>query len=206
MDFLATFRQTYTECLSKVGTTPVDRFLLDQRDAICTKVDQAIIADRDLTRMPQIPIHGDYHQGNLKYDGSQIIGVFDFDWSKIDLRIFDLGQALLYFCNRWDGRQAGSLNLDNYVVFLKSYNENCPSAAGPGPLTVLEKEYLPSMLQAANLFVLQLIIDYFYLDSSPDIDEYLHVFHHRLKTIEWIDAHTGPIGAKTDMACRGTEP
>jgi homoserine kinase type II len=132
--------------------------------------------------MPQIPIHGDYHQGNLKYDGFRVIGVFDFDWSKIDLRLFDLGQALLYFCNCWDGRQAGSINLDNYGVFLKSYNENCRSEAGPGPLTALEKAYLPSMLQAANLFVLQLIIDYFYQDSSPDIEEYLNVFHHRLKT------------------------
>jgi homoserine kinase type II len=81
MDFLATFRQGYTECLCTAGTTPVDRFLLDNRDAIFAKVDQAIIADRDLTRMPQIPIHGDYHQGNLKYDGFRVIGVFDFDWS-----------------------------------------------------------------------------------------------------------------------------
>jgi homoserine kinase type II len=204
MDFLATFRQTYTTYSRNAGTTPVDQFLLDNRDAIYTKVDQAIIADGDLTRMPQIPIHGDYHQGNLKYEGSRVIGVFDFDWSKIDLRLFDLGQALLYFCTRWEGRQAGSMNLDTYVLFLKSYNENCTSAAGPGPLTVLEKAYLPSMLQAANLFVLQLIIDYFYLDRSPDIEEYLNVFHHRLKTIDWIEAQTRRIGAETDMACSPT--
>jgi hypothetical protein len=98
------------------------------------------------------------------------------------------------------------MNLDNYGLFLKSYNENCRSAAGPGPLTALEKAYLPSILQAANLFVLQLIIDYFYLDTNPDIEEYLNVFQHRLKTTDWIEAQTKRIGAKTDFACRGTEP
>lgn len=70
--------------------------------------------------MPQLPIHGDYHQGNLKYQDSRVIGVFDFEWSKIDFRLFDLALPLVYFCACWEGPAAGSLNPDDgeYLTYL----------------------------------------------------------------------------------------
>src|SRR3972149_6586085 len=43
---------------------------------------------------PEVFIHCDYHPGNLKFEGPEITGLVDFDWSKIDMRAFDVGLAL----------------------------------------------------------------------------------------------------------------
>ena len=44
--------------------------------------------------MPHCAIHCDFHPGNLKYENNRVVGIFDFDWSKIDLRLFDLRMAV----------------------------------------------------------------------------------------------------------------
>ena len=188
MEFLPTFRQVYAACTPKAGKTRFDQRFLQYHDRILRAVDQALIPEHDRSKMPQLPIHCDYHQGNLKYEGSQVIGVFDFDWSKIDLRLFDLALALVYFCACWDGPAAGSLMLDKFELFLSAYNDKCASKASPGPLIELEKAFLPSMLAAANLFVLHWTIVDFYSVEDPDDDEYRVYLNHGLKLMNWIEA------------------
>ncbi len=131
-DFLPTFQHAYTTFTSKAGKTRFDQCFLQHRDHILSVAEQALIPAQDLSRMLQIPVHCDYHQGNLKYEGHRVIGVFDFDWSKIDLRLFDIALALVYFCACWDGPCAGSLMLDKFELFLKTYNDRCASKARPG--------------------------------------------------------------------------
>ena len=141
---------------------------MEHREDILNTVDGILISEPYLSKLPQLPIHCDYHQGNLKYQNSHVIGVFDFDWSKIDLRLFDLALALVYFSACWDGQAAGSLNLDKYKLFLQTYNVTCALTASPGPLSELEKQYLPSLLAAGNLFVLHWTIVDFYTLENPD--------------------------------------
>ena len=43
-------------------------------------------------------IHCDFHPGNLKFQNNAITGLFDFDWSKVDVRCFDVALAIIYFC------------------------------------------------------------------------------------------------------------
>ena len=200
-DFLATFRQVYAAYSQKAGKTRFDQCFLQHRDHILSVVDQALIPAQDLSRMPQIPVHCDYHQGNLKYEGSRVIGVFDFDWSKIDLRLFDLALALVYFCACWDGPAAGSLILDKFELFLRTYNDRCASKASPGSLTGLEKAFLPSMLAAANLFVLHWTIVDFYSIENPDEDEYMVYLNHGLKLMDWIEAQKDRIVGIIDQIC-----
>jgi len=188
MEFLPTFRQVYAEYAQRAGETRFDQRFLQYHDRILRAVDQALIPAHDRSKMPRLPIHCDYHQGNLKYQGSRVIGVFDFDWSKIDLRLFDLALALVYFCACWDGPAAGSLMLDKFELFLSAYNDKCASKASPGPLTAREKAFLPPMLAAANLFVLHWTIIDFYNVEDPDDAEYRVYLNHGLKLMKWVEA------------------
>ncbi|MGD2024204.1 MAG: phosphotransferase [Desulfobacterales bacterium] len=187
MEFLPTFRQIYSACSSQAGKTRFDQRFLQNHDRILRAIDQALIPEGDRSEMPCFPIHCDYHQGNLKYQGSRVTGIFDFDWSKIDLRLFDLALALLYFCACWDGPEAGNLMPDKFELFLQAYNDRCASKVRPGSLTKREKTFLPAMLAAANLFVLHWTIVDFYRVDNPDTDEYLVYLNHHLKLINWLE-------------------
>jgi homoserine kinase type II len=199
MEFLPTFRQAYSAYTSQAGKTRFDQRFLQYHDRILRAIDQALIPEHDRSEMPCFPIHCDYHQGNLKYQGSRVTGIFDFDWSKIDLRLFDLALALVYFCTCWDGPAAGSLMLDKFELFLRIYNDRCASKSSPVSLTKLEKTFLPSMLAAANLFVLHWTIFDFYRIDNPDTDEYLVYLNHYLKLMNWIEAQKDGIAGIIDQ-------
>jgi len=201
MDFLPTFREDYSKYSRAAGETRFDAWFLEHRDEILQRVDRTVIPDSDLHGMPELPIHGDYHQGNLTYEGSQVAGVFDFDWTKIDLRLFDVAQALLYFCACWDGEKAGSLDLGKYVLFLKSYNEACKGAVFPGPLTAAEQTHMPLMLKAANLFVLHVIIQSFYDTEGADVDDWLMAVNHYIGIMHWMEKEEDRVADSTRVAC-----
>jgi homoserine kinase type II len=200
MDFLPTFRQAYAEYSEMAGQTRFDQCFLKYRDGILEKLDRTLIADSDLDEMPQLPIHGDYHQGNLKFEGRRVTGVFDFDWSRIDIRLFDLAQAVIYFCARWDGQEAGSIDLDRYVLFLRSYNESCEAADPPLGLTAVERAKLPLMLAVANHFALRCIVHFYYLEEDPDVEGWLGVLNHYREIVDWIEAHENRIATMTYRA------
>ena len=200
MKFLPTFQRIYAAYTSKAGTTRFDQRFLKYHGRILKAIDQTLIPERDRSKMPRIPIHCDYHQGNLKYQGSRVTGIFDFDWSKIDLRLFDLGLALMYFCACWDGPAAGTLMLDKFELFLRTYNHRCASSPGPGSLSELEQTFLPSMLTAAALFVMHWTIYDFYRLETPDTDEYLVYLNHYLKLMDWIETQNVKIAGIIDQA------
>ena len=199
MDFLPTFGAIYAQYAHKAAKTRFDQIFQEHKNDILRTVDKALIPVSDRKGLPRLPIHCDFHQGNMKYKDSEVTGVFDFDWSKIDLRIFDVGLALVYFCARWEGRDAGSLDLDQCALFLKTYNRSWPPHLKPGPLSRLEKNYLPAMLAAGNLFVLHwTIFDYYTIESwvtsavfsgrMPDVELYVKFLSHGLNLMNWIEA------------------
>jgi homoserine kinase type II len=198
LDFMPRFGPVYDAYAQKAGKTKFDKSFLNHHREIAKIIDYNLIPESDLANLPQLPIHCDYHQGNLKYQKSRVIGVFDFDWSKIDLRIFDLGLSLVYFCAVWDGRQAGTLNLDKCNLFIQTYNHACASTATPGRLTQLEKKYLPSMLAAGNLYVLHWTIVDFYSLEGPDDDQYTKFINHGLNLMNWIETQKSHIARTLD--------
>jgi homoserine kinase type II len=129
--------------------------------------------------LPEMVIHCDYHPGNLKFSGQAISGLFDFDWSKIDLRAFDLGLALWYFCTSWQGSEEGHFRLDWARTFLCAYLGALAAHPGADPHTPAEAHYLPVLNNAGTLYVLNwTILDYFNKDVDPQ--EYLVFLDHSL--------------------------
>lgn len=176
---------TKTEC-------PNNRFhdyYLINFDKIIEVIKQTQISPEDLSKMPFNPIHCDFHPGNLKYADNQVVGIFDFDWSKIDLRLFDLGLGLVYCCSFWTKENFGTLSLDKMEVFLKAYQNKLQQLGGLAPLNETEKKYLPELLSAGNIYLLFWCLKTYYGDMSLNVLEYLTYLQHQVKQMNWIEEY-----------------
>ena len=138
--------------------------------------------------MKIIPIHCDYHPGNLKFRDEKGVGIFDFDWSKIDYRLFDVALGLVYFTSIWN-EQAAGLRPDKFALFLSTYNEACNRFAQIDPLTNQERKYLVPMLSIANLYVLNWDLVDFYETPDQNDDEYYSYINHNIGLVHWLAHH-----------------
>ena len=153
-------------------------FLLD-----CCSEMQAYCTDLQLSDAPQLVIHCDFHPGNLKFRDQEVVGLFDFDWSKIDLRCFDVALAIWYYTN-WRGNLNGILRLEQSKQFLKTYQGTLQNLTALEPMTEFEIEQLPVMINLSNLYILYwTVTDYF---SNPvDADEYFVYLQHSINFSRW---------------------
>jgi homoserine kinase type II len=188
MAFIRTFRQTFSTFLDQAGNRQCDRLFRTNFEAICRALNAAAALEGEFQGMQKMPIHCDYHPGNLKYRDEKCVGIFDFDWSKIDYRLFDVALALVYFTSKWDQGTAG-LRSDKFSLFLRSYNEACRGFANINPLTEQEQRHLVPMLSIANLYVLNWDLVDFYSASEPDDEQFYRFFDHNIGLMHWIASH-----------------
>jgi homoserine kinase type II len=134
---------------------------------------------------PRLVIHCDFHPGNLKFQGDQVVGLFDFDWSKLDYRLFDLALALFYFCTEWEGERDGELRLEEAVRFFQAYQHSLNPGSVP-PLSTAECSLLPEFIEAANLYVLNWSIEDI-LHKPVDEQEYCMYLRHGVRTWIWLN-------------------
>jgi homoserine kinase type II len=170
----------------RTKNTLFDACLIEHAPIILENIAETLSAvnEPDCKAGARLVIHCDYHPGNLKFSGSRATGLFDFDWSKLDLRCFDVGLALFYFFTGW-GEQDGVLRLEDVALFLVAYQNALQNLPGVGPLSPGELKYLPHMIHAANLYVLNwTILDYYAKDVDPQ--EYLVYLQHGVNLIRWL--------------------
>ena len=142
----------------------------------------------------KIPIHCDYHPGNLKFENGQGVGLFDFDWSKIDYRLFDVALALFYFTAQWRGAGAGYLRLHPFHLFLRGYQETSARLGRVGAMTSQELHALVPMLAFANLYVLNWSVVDFSEKADADDDKYYTFIQHGIRVMEWIEDNKKALG------------
>eukprot|EP00771_Trimastix_marina_P000585 gnl/Trimastix_PCT/1602.p1 GENE.gnl/Trimastix_PCT/1602~~gnl/Trimastix_PCT/1602.p1 ORF type:complete len:391 (-),score=59.20 gnl/Trimastix_PCT/1602:11-1027(-) len=138
-----------------------------------------------LAELPQGTIHGDYHQGNLKWRGTDVVGVFDFEWAHRDARLVELAMAGVYFCGDWDTHV---LHLDGLLHFLRGYGAS-------GCLTPQEHAALPAALELAAHFQAALAYWQFTL-RHDDEGVCLGDLGHFVELLRWMD-HDRAVIAKT---------
>lgn len=154
------------------------KLLLDE----CQKM-QVYCAELDWSRATRMVIHCDYHPGNLKFSGSEVVGLFDFDWSKIDLRCFDVGLAIWYLCH-WGGNRNGIIRFAESLHFLQVYQDCSKELNRVDPLNHFELQHMPVMVNLGNLFVLNWTVrDYYATDADPE--EYLIYLEHSIQFSRW---------------------
>ena len=188
IELLATISGNLMKYAKRTGTTKFDNYFLKHLDYILAVIDSTLgqIDRKQYAELPCLAVHCDYHPGNLKYHKNGAVGLFDFDWSKIDVRCFDVGLAVTYFCTTWEGKEDGDLLLDKMILFLKSYQDELKKIQGVGPMYEKEIEYLPVMVKASNLYVLNWDVDDFYI-KKPNPYEYLIYLQHNVRVMRWLE-------------------
>ncbi len=193
LDLLPTFSTTFQRLGHATGTRPFHEYFVNHLDQTLIIIDQTYFDETDIHRMPRHPIHGDYHPGNLKFQGNQVVGMFDFDWSKLDLRLFDVCLAVVYFCSRWEDGHDGELRLDKGLIFLRAYQAHMRCRRYTAPLNEVEINRLPTMLAAANLYVMHWMVTAYDADKDLHDAEYLSYLKHAVRLMYWIEDHTNDI-------------
>lgn len=190
-DILALLPQI-TQNLQLVNTrskgTQFDAYLVQNLESLldgCSAM-QTYCSQVDWSAAPRMVIHCDYHPGNLKFSGQQVVGLFDFDWSKIDLRCFDVGLAIWYLVH-WSAELDGILRLAESLQFLKTYQSTLARLPKLESLDAFELQHLPVMINLGNLFVLNwTVTDYYAIDADPE--EYLVYLQHSVRFNRWFMA------------------
>jgi homoserine kinase type II len=189
MEFVPTLAGTFKNCAAQATGTPFDKFFLAKLPAILDVIAKGVEVESDLDGLPITPVHCDYHPGNLKWTDEQGVGLFDFDWSKLDYRVFDVAQGVVYFCSSWEGADRGELRLDKAAVFVRAYQDEAARWADPGPMSARELAVLPRMIANANLFILNWDVTYYYAETDPDVDEYMVYLTENVALMESIEGH-----------------
>ncbi|MDR3205439.1 MAG: phosphotransferase [Deltaproteobacteria bacterium] len=165
----------------------------------CVKKNQ--IPAEAFAQMPQTPIHSDLHAGNVKWQGDNCTGIFDFDWSKIDVRLFDICFALIYCCSSWRPETDGILRIDDCRYFLEGYNNQLKSfEKGLAPLNDTERKYFPLMMGAACQYLINWCTTLYFYEDPEKVNDYeaLYYLLHITRLMEWIEIHKADLSAIMD--------
>ena len=192
MDLLPRIAQKVSGCAEKRGETPFDICLRNNLDTILATIDQTRnvfvcgVQGSEYRDLVQMVIHCDYHPGNLKFQNNDITGLFDFDWSKVDVRCFDVALAITYFCKIWEGKDDGSLHMEKASIFFQNYQKSVTT--DPGPLNGPELKYLPHMIKAANIYIINWIIqDYYKKEIIIESCSHLKYLQHHSRFMTWLE-------------------
>ena len=189
MEFVPTLAGTFKECAAQAHGTAFDEFFLGRLPSVLDVIEKGVEVETQLGGLPITPVHCDYHPGNLKWVDEQGVGLFDFDWSKLDYRVFDVAQGVVYFCSSWEGPDRGELRLDKAAIFVRAYQDEAARWADPGPMSARELAVLPRMIANANLFILNWDVTYYYAEADPDVDEYMVYLTENVGLMESIEDH-----------------
>jgi homoserine kinase type II len=165
----------------------IEKFFLGQLDELLAML-KNIPSQEKYNAMPRIAVHGDYHPGNLKFQGGQVTGVLDFGWSRIDARCLDVGLAIVYFCTSWKKSMDGNLKLDCTDNFLRAYQGAAKKNKTIGPLNRIELENLPQMIHAGNLIVMDWILSLFD-NTGHHPEKFWKYFKHNKSLDSWLQYH-----------------
>jgi len=201
MNFIPAFKETFSGFLRQTEERQCDRLFRKNFNPICRTIDTAVSHTARFRGMPEMPIHCDYHPGNLKYRDEEGVGIFDFDWSKIDYRLFDLALGLYYFTGIWGGKKCG-LRRDKFELFLNTYNNACRAHTHIGPLSIQETQNLVPMLSIASLYVLNWDLVDFYSTLQPEDGEYIVYFEHDIGLMHWIARNTATLEQWVDRSLK----
>jgi len=92
-------------------------------------------------RLPRLVVQGDYHPENIKLKGDEVAGVFDWDFSREEIRLYDLANSMI---NRPAAVDAAyEFNVDDVVDFVRAYQETVDRK-----LTAEELKILPVVWRA----------------------------------------------------------
>ncbi|MDM8540516.1 phosphotransferase [Desulfococcaceae bacterium HSG9] len=199
-ELLPIIARNFVDIAQKMRNSRFQSYFQENLKTILGIIERNPLTSQKIKGLPVIPAHYDFHPGNLKWDDEAVAGLFDFDWSKIDLRLFDVCMAVIYFCSRWGGRTDGELRLDKSALFLSSYHNRLRSKQGFDSLSDDEQQLLPTMLAIADIYLVHWEVADFHDTEEADDNEYLVYLKHNVRLMRWIETHHFAIAEAIDNA------
>ncbi len=171
---------------NNAGITIFDDYFLENSQLLQESIEQrnSEINKVDHSNLLRLIIHGDFHPGNLKFLNEEVIGLFDFDWAKLDFRSFDVGLAIMYFCTAWERERDGDLDLKKAAIFLAVYQKTLKEMNCLKPMSKPELDFLSHMISASNIYILYWTISDFY-SKNADPSVYLTFLEHGICGVNW---------------------
>ncbi len=187
----------------RVGKTPA--CFKENLQGILEVIARNPFTPADAEGMPVIAAHYDFHPGNLKWEGEQIVGLFDFDWSKMDLRLFDVCMAAVFFCGCWKDGRVGKLRLGKMSLLLGAYHRRLGDHRVPPPLSDDEIRMLPVMLIIAGIYLLRWCVADYHDKANPNDEEYCQSLDYCVRLMHWLESERTAI-AETVAEALGEGP
>jgi homoserine kinase type II len=180
--------RTMKKCAQNAGNTEFDAYLIENISILQEAIQriQREMEKDEYKELMQLVIHCDFHPGNLKFQNNEITGLFDFDWSKVDVRCFDVALAMTYFCAAWEGKQDGNLQLKKVAKFLDAYQNTLRDTADIKPMSDVELKFLPTLIGASNIYILYWTIGNYY-SNKENSQEYLVYLQHGVRLMRWLE-------------------
>jgi homoserine kinase type II len=188
------FPRIFQERAAQPLETQFHGFFVEILPSILAYMRRYAISAHEYEALLELPIHGDYHSGNVKFDGEETVGLFDFDWSKVDARIFDICLGLVYCCGSWDLETDGILRLDDCHYFLKGYDEALAGTDLPS-LTEAEKIVFVRLLAGAHFYLIYWLTELWYYLDVDNINDYEAITYltHFLRGLHWLTENAGTL-------------
>ncbi len=183
------FKENFEECANVNRNTKFHEYYTYKLKEIFSVIDVNNISKEDVAQMVRCPIHCDYHPGNLKFEDGKVVGLFDFDWAKLDLRLFDVCLSLAYNTVQWGGADDGAMDLEKAAIFLQAYQSSLAKSGTLPVLSDLELKHFPKMMAWANFYLLNWDITDYYMDDDRNDYEYLAYLKHNVRQMRWIENH-----------------
>lgn len=189
LELISRFPRSFAAYAEEKRDTGFHDYLNGVLPSLLSVLNEAGISTKDVNRMVVNPIHCDYHPGNLKFSDGKVIGVFDLDWAKVDLRLFDVCLALIYNSVVWGEPNDGNMLADKCALFLKTYQSTLVDNGDFPPLNSVELDNFPTMMAMANFYLLNWEISEYYSCIDSNDREYLAYLKHSVRQMRWIESH-----------------
>ncbi len=163
---------------------------LDILDYALASIQRVIdeLPDEVFFGLPQTIVHGDWHPANLKFEGSRVVGIFDFDWVGRQPRIVDVVDGLLYFCSRRETDMVAADIRTLTAAFEPDWRLMGAFAAAymaKIALTAEELAAIPNLMRTRWLYsrIFPMI------HKIPEDEKIRYVINELDKPLQWIDAN-----------------
>ncbi len=125
--------------LCDLAVTTEQRAALDDLERqvrrVCGPLDEGLYDE-----LTDTVVHGDFHPGNVFFQGSKVVAVFDLDWAHRGASLRDIGDGLMFFCATRPGSldpddirsldQRWTLDAQRCRCFTRGYTTERPLPAG----------------------------------------------------------------------------
>ncbi|MDO4542219.1 MAG: phosphotransferase [Bacillota bacterium] len=192
-DFLEAKKEHFIHCPDGLPIPERDRYIIlykssvDEVLANCDKARKGLEDSGMLETAPKTPCHCDYHPGNVKWQDGKCIGIFDFDWSKLDYRLFDICFGLVYTVSAWEAMQDGILHMDRVKTYLQGYNDYLKNEGTLTPLTKEEAKAFPYMMLAGVIYLFNWATDYFNFWEDYNEFEWYYYLAHIMRLMHFVN-------------------